>query len=103
MRISRQSCISMRPSRLPGALFAAATLASPAGFAAEPPAGRAEAAPLVREAQSLPECTCRAYGVLHAIGTEICLRTPQGLGRFRCGMDLNVTSWKKLDAPCPES
>lgn len=45
------------------------------------------------------ECTCRAAGVSHAIGAEICL----GGRLVRCAMDLNVTSWQKTETPCPES
>jgi hypothetical protein len=50
-------------------------------------------------ASQRPECTCRAGGVSHQLGTQICL----GTKLVRCAMDLNVTSWQAVDAPCPES
>lgn len=80
----------------------AAICLTPFDARSEPKVQPAQANP-PPQAQITPDCSCRAYGVLHSIGAEICLRTPQGLARFRCGMDLNVTSWKKLDTPCPES
>lgn len=47
------------------------------------------------------ECTCRAPGKRVELGGTICLRTPDGPRLARCVMDLNITSWKVLDAPCP--
>ncbi len=49
------------------------------------------------------ECTCRAPGKRVELGGTICLRTPDGPRLARCVMDLNITSWKVLDAPCPVS
>ncbi|MFN3481515.1 hypothetical protein [Rhabdaerophilum calidifontis] len=50
-------------------------------------------------AAAMPQCTCRAGGVSHALGAEICL----GTRLFRCAMDLNVTSWQATGSLCPES
>lgn len=46
-----------------------------------------------------PECTCRAGGASHQLGTQICL----GRQLVRCAMDLNVTSWQAVGTECPES
>lgn len=54
-------------------------------------------------AQSNPECTCRAQGRIYALGSQICLPGANGTQLFRCGMDLNVTSWKSMAKPCPLS
>lgn len=51
-------------------------------------------------AQNHPECTCRAAGQSHPLGAQICLTGSQ---LFRCSMDQNVTSWKPLGTPCPQS
>jgi hypothetical protein len=50
-----------------------------------------------------PECFCRALGRTHRLGTEICLGSNGPSQVFRCGMDLNVTSWKPMGKPCPLS
>lgn len=51
-------------------------------------------------AQNHPECTCRAAGQSHPLGAQICLAGGQ---LFRCTMDQNVTSWKPVGTPCPQS
>lgn len=45
------------------------------------------------------ECTCRMRGENLPVGTEVCMQN----GMFRCVMDQNVTSWRSLAAPCPQS
>jgi len=47
------------------------------------------------------ESTCRAPGRRVALGETLCLTTPKGFHLARCEMDLNITSWTILDAPCP--
>lgn len=54
-------------------------------------------------AQNHPECTCRAEGRSFPLGSQICLSGVQGSQIFRCSMDLNVTSWKSVGSPCPQS
>jgi len=54
-------------------------------------------------AQNHPECTCRAQGQSYPLGSQICLSGVQGSQIFRCSMDLNVTSWKSVGTPCPQS
>jgi hypothetical protein len=54
-------------------------------------------------AQNHPECTCRAQGQSFPLGSQICLSGMQGSQIFRCSMDLNVTSWKSVGTPCPQS
>lgn len=51
------------------------------------------------QAGKLPDCTCRAAGVSYQLGAQICI----GQQLVRCAMDLNVTSWQAIGAPCPES
>jgi len=50
-----------------------------------------------------PDCYCRAQGRIFGIGDTICLRGPQGSRMARCSMELNVTSWRLSEQPCPES
>ncbi|MBN8534163.1 MAG: hypothetical protein J0L51_08720 [Rhizobiales bacterium] len=45
------------------------------------------------------ECTCRLFGQNLPVGSEICMRDSM----FRCQMDQNVTSWRPLASPCPQS
>ncbi len=49
------------------------------------------------------ECTCRAPGRRIELGGTLCLPTPNGPRLALCVMDLNITSWKILDVPCPVS
>jgi hypothetical protein len=49
------------------------------------------------------ECTCRAQGRLFELGQTTCLTTPKGPRLATCGMVLNNTSWKFLDALCKVS
>lgn len=46
-------------------------------------------------------CTCRAAGTSHALGSVVCMKTPDGLQLVRCERVLNNTSWKPLQTPCP--
>jgi hypothetical protein len=55
-------------------------------------------------AQADPNCTCRAAGgVTAALGETVCIGTPSGPRMARCEMVLNNTSWKFLEAPCPQA
>lgn len=45
------------------------------------------------------ECTCRMRGENLPVGSEVCMQQ----GMFRCQMDQNVTSWRPLQTPCPQS
>lgn len=49
------------------------------------------------------ECSCRVRGQNLPVGSEICLDTPKGASLFKCQMDQNVTSWRPLASPCPQS
>ena len=51
-------------------------------------------------AQNHPECTCRFAGESLPLGAQVCLTGGQ---LFRCAMDQNVTSWKPVGSPCPQS
>jgi hypothetical protein len=61
------------------------------------------ATPVQRQAPLMPECTCRAAGRNHNLGSQICIQGANGNQLFRCVMDLNVTSWKAVGEPCPLS
>ena len=83
----------------------AVSLASLAFLAGSAGAQEAISSPVrVLKVQSVtgasPECACRARGQSFAVGTEICLSTPDGLQRLLCAMDQNVTSWKRQKDPC---
>ncbi|KAA2242365.1 hypothetical protein F0L46_02855 [Salinarimonas soli] len=58
-----------------------------------------------RTAQADPhaECYCRAQGRQFGMGEQVCLRSPEGPRMARCVMDLNVTSWRFTQDPCPDS
>lgn len=45
------------------------------------------------------ECTCRLFGQNLPVGSEICMKDSM----FRCQMDQNVTSWRPMASPCPQS
>lgn len=49
------------------------------------------------------ECTCRARGQDHAIGTTLCLSTGGGQRLATCGMLLNNTTWEFSSTPCEVS
>lgn len=88
-------------ARLPFLLFcliAAALSASAqeAGRSAPDPSGSTKA-------HSHIECSCRAQGRDHLVGTMICFETAAGLASFKCEMDQNVTSWRPQTTPCPTS
>ncbi len=76
-------------------LCLAALLCSAPALAAEPR----------RTAQADPhaECYCRAQGRMFSMGERACLHSPEGPRIARCVMDLNVTSWRFTQEPCPES
>jgi hypothetical protein len=46
------------------------------------------------------ECTCRAQGRDHTVGTTICLSTGNGSRLATCGMMLNNTTWEMSQTPC---
>ena len=47
-------------------------------------------------------CTCRATdGSKIAEGATACIRSAKGMVMARCERELNNTSWKFLDQPCP--
>ncbi|MGL5446079.1 MAG: hypothetical protein ACRDBL_02080, partial [Rhabdaerophilum sp.] len=45
------------------------------------------------------ECTCRIQGQSLPVGSEVCMQNSM----FRCQMDQNVTTWRPLGSPCPQS
>lgn len=45
------------------------------------------------------QCTCRLSGQDLPVGSEICMQE----SLFRCQMDQNVTTWRPLASPCPQS
>lgn len=45
------------------------------------------------------ECTCRLRGESLPVGSEVCMQD----NMFRCQMDQNVTTWRPLASPCPQS
>jgi hypothetical protein len=45
------------------------------------------------------ECSCRMGGQSLPVGSEICMQNSM----FRCQMDQNVTTWRPLSSPCPQS
>jgi hypothetical protein len=47
-------------------------------------------------------CTCRANGKVFEQGDLACIRTNGGPKLARCGMELNVSSWKVVSDGCPE-
>jgi hypothetical protein len=57
----------------------------------------------VQAIQTPHNCTCRAKGTDFQVGDLVCLSTPNGASMARCEMVLNNTSWKVLNAPCPQS
>ena len=50
-----------------------------------------------------PECTCRSRGADLALGSRICMPTPEGLRMAECVMEQNVTSWRASGQPCPQA
>jgi hypothetical protein len=48
------------------------------------------------------EIGCRAIGIEARQGETLCIRTPDGLRRAECGMNLNVSSWTFLGEACSE-
>ncbi|WEZ83734.1 hypothetical protein P6U16_02715 [Rhizobium sp. 32-5/1] len=47
-------------------------------------------------------CTCRNRdGSKHEIGETVCIRAGDTAYLARCEMDLNVTTWRRLQDGCP--
>jgi hypothetical protein len=54
---------------------------------------------VIKTQMNKTECTCRMAGMSLPVGSEVCIQNMM----FRCQMDQNVTSWRALAAPCPQS
>ena len=63
----------------------------------------AATSPWVQASVDLPECTCRARGANLALGSRICIPTPDGMKMAECVMEQNVTSWRASAVPCPQA
>lgn len=63
----------------------------------------ADAAAAGAEGDGRPECTCRSRGADLALGSMICLATPDGLRTAECVMEQNVTSWRVTNRLCPQA
>jgi hypothetical protein len=48
-------------------------------------------------------CTCRFAGGDVKEGQTACIKTANGPSLARCEKSQNVTSWKNLNQPCPET
>jgi hypothetical protein len=48
-------------------------------------------------------CQCRANGREFQQGQLACLKLPGGTQLARCGMELNNSSWKKVQDGCPSA
>ncbi|MDI7864433.1 hypothetical protein MRS76_21065 [Rhizobiaceae bacterium n13] len=78
----------MRPILLVALMVAADAFAAPWCFAS-PPDRR---------------CTCRNRdGEKYQLGETVCIRIGDVSYLARCEMELNVTTWRKLDDGCPEA
>ena len=71
-----------------------------AALAAAPAAAKT---PLIMAGNDLPECTCRSRGANLALGSQICIPTPDGMKMAECVMEQNVTSWRASAVPCPQA
>jgi hypothetical protein len=49
------------------------------------------------------DCQCRANGRQFQQGQVACLTLPSGSQLARCGMELNNSSWKKMQDGCPSA
>ena len=49
------------------------------------------------------DCQCRANGRQFEQGQLACLKLPGGTQLARCGMELNNSSWKKVQDGCPSA
>lgn len=49
------------------------------------------------------DCECRANGRQFQQGQLVCLKLPDGAQLARCGMELNNSSWKKVQDGCPSA
>ncbi len=72
---------------------------SPAALAEDIRARPASEWVVIRTQLNATECTCRMRGENLPVGTEVCMQN----GLFRCVMEQNVTSWRSLASPCPQS
>jgi hypothetical protein len=52
---------------------------------------------------TMANCQCRANGREFEQGQVACLRLPSGTELARCGMELNNSSWKKIQDGCPSA
>lgn len=88
-------------SRLLGGLLPAIALVCTTGIGfAQDQAGQSFMSRVITKAQlNKTECTCRLFGQNLPVGSEICMKD----NMFRCQMDQNVTTWRPMASPCPQS
>ena len=55
------------------------------------------------QAPAKADCQCRANGREFEQGQLACLKLPDGMQLARCGMELNNSSWKKVQDGCPSA
>ncbi|GLS33322.1 hypothetical protein [Neomesorhizobium albiziae] len=55
------------------------------------------------QAPAYADCQCRANGREFEQGQLACLKLPDGMQLARCGMELNNSSWKKVQDGCPSA
>ncbi|MCZ8269185.1 MAG: hypothetical protein O9306_01325 [Beijerinckiaceae bacterium] len=89
-----------RTSALAGLLATVWLLLAPVSLHAQEAQARPASDRVITRAQlNRTECTCRMHGENLPVGSEVCMRN----GLFRCQMDQNVTTWRPLSKPCPQS
>ena len=89
-----------RTSALAGLLATAWPLLGPVSLHAQESQARPAIDRVITRAQlNRTECTCRMHGENLPVGSEVCMRN----SLFRCQMDQNVTTWRPLSKPCPQS
>jgi hypothetical protein len=89
-----------RTPALAGFLALAWPLLAPVSLQAQETQMRPASDWLITRAQlNRTECTCRMHGQNLPVGSEVCIRN----SLFRCQMDQNVTTWRPLSKPCPQS
>lgn len=85
---------------LRGALPGIALLCSAGIGLAQDQSGQNFMSRVITKAQlNKTECTCRLFGQNLPVGSEVCMRD----NMFRCQMDQNVTTWRPMASPCPQS
>lgn len=84
---------------LAGLIALAQPVVSSHGRAEEARARPASDWVITRAQLNKTECTCRMRGENLPVGSEVCMQNSM----FRCQMDQNVTSWRSLATPCPQS